>query len=426
MIKNNKNIIKKIACITLALAVLLSVAFVPTTINRTAKAENTNYSITGNIYIKSGNSDFYLITSTANIQIIVDYNIIGTGSISNNGEYTIFIPQGISVDSYTTFNIITDNNSSFRYLFSSANGSFSESVTVNSNTYLDLYFQYYPFIMSIGTEVYHNYSMDSFYFPNAKNIEYSTLNLPSSNLNYNRKIAFSGNLNFTALTNNQAAFWLNFYNNSTWLNGIGIWTNGEFAAIKENKTGKFISYHFANSFTDYFFRFHYILEPLDQDTLSVSFYVDAGETTNITGQQTYYLLDKVILGNVPVTDIRVEKNLGNCYVSEFSLIDNTNKATNDYTDGYYFGYDEGYKNGEDYGYSRGYYKGTEDSKNFTWNSLFYAIFDTPVKIITSLFDVELLGVNLKNTVLSLFCIALIVALIRFLIGHFGSGGGSSE
>lgn len=121
-----------------------------------------------------------------------------------------------------------------------------------------------------------------------------------------------------------------------------------------------------------------------------------------------------------------------------------------YDDGYKQGYDvgntDGYNNGFSAGDSKGYQRGLDDANNYTFLSLFGAIFDAPIqalfggtqrlpagtkitdssgKTITltsdtvvnrgGMLNFELMGVNLSGFVLALFSLSIIIIVIKFAL-----------
>lgn len=74
--------------------------------------------------------------------------------------------------------------------------------------------------------------------------------------------------------------------------------------------------------------------------------------------------------------------------------------------------------GKTTGYQQGYQAGLETGGEGSFLNLFTAVVDAPVKVFTSLFDVEILGFNMKNVVLALLSICLVFAVYR-LFSSFG-------
>lgn len=73
------------------------------------------------------------------------------------------------------------------------------------------------------------------------------------------------------------------------------------------------------------------------------------------------------------------------------------------------------------GYQAGYSAGHNAGGENNFLSLLTAVVDAPVKVFTSLLDVEILGFNMKNVMLSVLSAALIVSIFR-LFSSLGNGG----
>lgn len=107
-------------------------------------------------------------------------------------------------------------------------------------------------------------------------------------------------------------------------------------------------------------------------------------------------------------------------------------VSDSYNDGYYngrtTGYSEGYQKGTSNGYSTGYDKGKKDgfntgyskgvgeSNDYTFLGLLSACIDAPITYFTSLFNFELLGVNLSAFLTGLFTLCVIVTIVRLVLG----------
>ena len=80
------------------------------------------------------------------------------------------------------------------------------------------------------------------------------------------------------------------------------------------------------------------------------------------------------------------------------------------------GYDNGKKAGEIIGYNEGYDDASEESGNFTFLSLISSVVDAPMSYFSSLFNFELLGVNLQGFLMALFTLCVIVTLVKLCLG----------
>lgn len=78
-------------------------------------------------------------------------------------------------------------------------------------------------------------------------------------------------------------------------------------------------------------------------------------------------------------------------------------------------YQDGYSAGNTYGYGIGYQAGLESANTNTFTSLISAVIDVPVRAFTSLFNFDLLGINLATFFGSLLSVAVIIAIIKAII-----------
>lgn len=73
------------------------------------------------------------------------------------------------------------------------------------------------------------------------------------------------------------------------------------------------------------------------------------------------------------------------------------------------GYVDGYKNGYNVGYTDGYYS---DTGNYGFSQLINAVIDVPVRTFASLFNFDVLGVNLLDFIYSILTILCVVAVVK--------------
>ena len=94
-------------------------------------------------------------------------------------------------------------------------------------------------------------------------------------------------------------------------------------------------------------------------------------------------------------------------------------ANKDVAGGYQSGYNKGYEMGKTQGYNNGYNagynQGVADENDYTFDGLLSAIFDVPVRTFTSLFNFDILGVNLTSFFLSMLTLAVVIAITRGLL-----------
>lgn len=97
-----------------------------------------------------------------------------------------------------------------------------------------------------------------------------------------------------------------------------------------------------------------------------------------------------------------------------------------YNEGYRQGLSEGLSSGKNEGFSSGYQVGKNDGYNlgyntalendkYTFTNLISAVIDVPVKAFTSLFNFEILGVNLSGFFLGLLTCCIVIGIIRLIL-----------
>lgn len=123
--------------------------------------------------------------------------------------------------------------------------------------------------------------------------------------------------------------------------------------------------------------------------------------------------------NLQVTELvvkfgRASDTLDGCFICESGQFQNGFSAG--YNEGLVDGFDPGFVSGKKYGYQDGYAAGVADSNQSGFASLLFAVVDTPVKAFSSLLDFDILGVNMKNFVLSVLTLAFFISVLRWIIG----------
>lgn len=78
-------------------------------------------------------------------------------------------------------------------------------------------------------------------------------------------------------------------------------------------------------------------------------------------------------------------------------------------------YQQGRLDGEDIGYEDGYQEGLNDANTYTFSNVIGSLIDGPVNAVMSLFDFEVLGVNLRGFFLSLITCAIVIAIIKIFM-----------
>lgn len=105
----------------------------------------------------------------------------------------------------------------------------------------------------------------------------------------------------------------------------------------------------------------------------------------------------------------------------------TEELYKQYNEGYNIGkengYTEGYEKGNAYRqaygkaeYDRGYADGTKSGNEYTFTALMLSIVDVPIQTLYGLLNFEILGYNMLNFVLGLLSLAIVIWVIRKLMG----------
>ena len=80
------------------------------------------------------------------------------------------------------------------------------------------------------------------------------------------------------------------------------------------------------------------------------------------------------------------------------------------------GYNQGYQEGKVAGREVGYQEGLKDNGDYTFMGLLGAVFDAPIQAFKGLLSFEILGVNMTAFVSSLFGLAIILLIIKLILG----------
>lgn len=106
-----------------------------------------------------------------------------------------------------------------------------------------------------------------------------------------------------------------------------------------------------------------------------------------------------------------------------------NISNNGYSQGFSDGYNQGYNQGETNGYNQGYTQGEQNGYNQGYNDgynkgtsgqnslydMVLAVVDTPFRVFNQIFDFDVLGINIKNIVLSFATVAIAIFVIKRFI-----------
>lgn len=97
----------------------------------------------------------------------------------------------------------------------------------------------------------------------------------------------------------------------------------------------------------------------------------------------------------------------------------TSGSIQGWNDGYSQGLNEGYTSGiaagKLEGYNQGYNSGANAANKYTFMSLMGSVLDAPISAFTSLFDFEILGINMTQFALSLLTICVIITVAKLVM-----------
>lgn len=79
------------------------------------------------------------------------------------------------------------------------------------------------------------------------------------------------------------------------------------------------------------------------------------------------------------------------------------------------GYTDGFEAGKNEGYWDGYEQAIENDDRYNFTNLIASVIDVPVKTFTSLFNFEILGVNLSGFFLGLLTCCIVIGVIRLIL-----------
>lgn len=106
---------------------------------------------------------------------------------------------------------------------------------------------------------------------------------------------------------------------------------------------------------------------------------------------------------------------------QFRVYDVGSKGDSSYLLGYNDGlknteqYTQGYIAGEDSGYWDGYEQALENEDRYNFTNLIASVIDVPVRTFTSLFNFEILGVNLSGFFLGLLTCCIVIGVVRLIL-----------
>lgn len=143
----------------------------------------------------------------------------------------------------------------------------------------------------------------------------------------------------------------------------------------------------------------------------------------------YRLSDVIAYPSWLIKQMNININMGTRSPGSFnfSIYDGLSSYTEGYEVGFIdgesqgnsIGYDKGYLTGQNAGYKEGYnvgkIDGIESANEYSFVGLLSAVVDVPVRAFTSLFDFNVLGINIAQFFLSLLSVAFVLVVVKLLI-----------
>ena len=401
-----------------------------------ASAAETGYSISGTLFLVSGNSDFYPAFSD-NIQVnAIDYSgskTYGFGQVNDKGQFIIKLTSlPTSSTDIITFSISTTGGE-YIFMYCSQGEGISFGQLLAGGNYSDLYFRYFPLKRDISQSIY-NYVYDDIMFSSSSSSPVNNLSFysPGDEDELYSDMYFSGNIQYTGIVNSYPAFWFNFNNTKNeFVAGIGILgayrgstsVNPWQFYLKDNVTGRqVLIYNLANSDIKQMptIRLIFRTQIINNSTIIDIYYSIVQSSGAVEGIINLGL--SLSVDNIGSLVVQANNAIGS--VSDYNVSFGVSRSISEswYTDVYEDGYNSGNEIGYNQGYNAGYSAGAA-GQQYTFFSLISSLVDVPVNTLISIFDIEILGVNLKTFFFSIACIFLVVAIIRFLSGKIGSQDG---
>lgn len=194
-------------------------------------------------------------------------------------------------------------------------------------------------------------------------------------------------------------FFLGFESNISGLNGSNIEDN--FYVRVYDNLGNFYQGEFV-VFTQTYYQIRFDFRDMPDGAYIERFLIDSYVRVFVAPQEGEYLT---------LIDYGVDYMLGFDDGYELGYDD----ALRNYQDLINAEYQRGLRDGETIGYNNGYNAGVSAANEYSFMGLIGAVVDVPIRAFTSLFNFEILGINLANFFFALLTVALILAIIKLIL-----------
>ena len=384
--------------------------------------------ISGNVYSCCGDSNFWPVIGDnghLRLSVLKGDTEIAYSFINADGQYYIQI-ENYSGENNLTFKLIDTNNTSslFVYLFNDNTRSKVLGTLIDPITTTNCYFRYFPWGRST-VSTFNTYNYNSLIFDSVNNkLVSKRVNVPSQLYNYYSSMDFVYTVTFVANYGQYPAFWANFNDTTNnFVAGFGIIGvyNGDSANpwtfyIKDNVTGFKVKIAESTSQVMPNFSVNIKLKTYTSNRRSfVDFYYCLADSP--TGDWKYFRTSYTDLDKYFYT-LAFQAGSGK-YSIKYSLSFNfANAVSPDYTAIKQTSYNDGYDDGKRDGLDEGFIKGV-NSKTYSFWELISSVVDVPVSTLTSIFDVDILGVNMKSFVFSIATLFIVLSVVRIWLGTRG-------
>lgn len=202
-------------------------------------------------------------------------------------------------------------------------------------------------------------------------------------------------------------FFINFFNLD---NDSGQLFNGDVIKIVK---GSYLNYktYYSDDIVQYYNSLNSFISKVNNKFNFISFVAKNGASINIV----IPLASDFENDYFPLTTYYLEGGISDSYNDGFSN-GQLFGYENGYKKGNSDGYNDGFSKGKNVGFENGYSKGISESNDYTFLGLISACIDAPITYFTSLFNFELLGVNLSAFLTGLFTLCVIVTIVKLCLG----------
>lgn len=230
---------------------------------------------------------------------------------------------------------------------------------------------------------------------------------PTFTLNANGSYAFSGLEMYSAFGVNY--FRMNFPNLIVGQN-YTVTTTLDLSLLPSASSSPgvdfFVQYY--DSSNNYVY-YSYTGASMDSGVRSLTFTVPTG----VVGMFVVIYCNAGVKCKVPIIKLEKGSNFTGFVVSDYS-------SGVGYGQGYYDGYALGSLNVNtqryNEGYNAGHAAGVSEANNFTFLSLMSSVVDAPLTAFRSMFNFNLLGVNISSLLMALFSAAVIILVVKLILG----------